>query len=76
MTVDSTFYDDIERFIAAYTADHGYPPSVGEIGKRIGRSKSTTHHHLARMAAEGRIVRTPGISRGVRLAGRSKPNGA
>ena len=37
----------IYDFICAYTSEHGYPPSVREIGKAVSlASPSTVHMHL------------------------------
>ena len=37
----------IYDFIISFQADHGYPPSVREIGEHVGlKSPSTVHFHL------------------------------
>lgn len=59
--------DRILAFIAAYTAEHGYPPSLADIGAHIGRQKSVVFVHVSRLIADGRLVRTPGIARGLRV---------
>lgn len=49
---------DIYKFICAYTEEHGYPPSVREIGKAVGlASPSTVHMHLNALQEKGYIKR-------------------
>jgi repressor LexA len=41
-----------------HLAEHGWPPSLREIGERVGlRSVATVTHHLANLERDGRIVR-------------------
>lgn len=41
-------------YIGQHVRDHGYPPSVREIGSAVNlRSSSTVHGHLARLEARG-----------------------
>ncbi len=48
----------IYEFICAYTKDHGYPPSVREIGAAVGlASPSTVHMHLKSLEDKGYIHR-------------------
>ncbi|MEE8703675.1 MAG: transcriptional repressor LexA [Olsenella sp.] len=48
----------IYDFICAYTRDHGYPPSVREIGTAVGlASPSTVHMHLKSLESMGYIHR-------------------
>lgn len=48
----------ILNFIEQYTEQHGYPPSVREIGAAVGlRSPSTVHTHLKTLAERGAIQR-------------------
>ncbi len=60
-------------FIRAYNAEHGYAPTVREIGRGVGlRSPGTIHGILARLEREGQIER-PKLSsqaraRAIRLA--------
>jgi repressor LexA len=56
--------------IRAFTAEHGYPPSVREIGERVGLSSSSTiHAHLKALEARGLISRDPTKPRALRSAG-------
>ena len=48
----------IYQFIRAYTDEHGYPPSVREIGSAVGlASPSTVHMHLKVLEEHGLIKR-------------------
>jgi len=46
--------------IIAYQRDHGYPPSVREIGRSVGlASSATVHDHIDRLAEGGYLVKDP-----------------
>lgn len=48
----------IYDYICSYTKDHGYPPSVREIGAAVGlASPSTVHMHLKSLEEKGYIHR-------------------
>jgi repressor LexA len=48
----------IYDYICSYTRDHGYPPSVREIGSAVGlASPSTVHMHLKSLEEKGYIHR-------------------
>jgi len=48
----------IYEYICAYTKEHGYPPSVREIGHAVGlASPSTVHMHLKALQEAGYIKR-------------------
>ena len=50
----------IYDFICSYTDEHGYPPSVREIGSAVGlASPSTVHMHLKVLEEMGLISRDP-----------------
>lgn len=54
----------IEQSLAA----RGYPPSVREIGEKLGlASPSTTHSHLKALARKGMIERDPAKPRAIRV---------
>lgn len=56
----------ILQFIREHTRDHGYPPTVREIGQHAGLSApSSVHRQLGLLAAAGWIRRTDGRSRAV-----------
>jgi len=47
-------------FIVAHQREHGYPPSVREIGRSVGlASSATVHDHLDRLAQGGFLVKDP-----------------
>jgi repressor LexA len=57
----------ILEIIRAFTAEHGYPPSVREIGERVGLSSSSTiHAHLKALERHGLISRDPTKPRAMR----------
>jgi repressor LexA len=59
----------ILEVIRAFTAEHGYPPSVREIGQRVGLSSSSTiHAHLKALERHGLISRDPTKPRALRSA--------
>jgi repressor LexA len=55
--------------IVAFTVERGYPPSVREIGERVGLSSSSTiHAHLKALEKRGLISRDPTKPRALRSA--------
>ena len=51
---------EIFEFVKRYVSDHGYPPTVRDIGKAIGlTSSSTVHAHLANLEKLGVLKRDP-----------------
>ena len=53
--------------IRAFTTERGYPPSVREIGERVGLSSSSTiHAHLKALERRGLILRDPTKPRALR----------
>lgn len=58
----------IYDFIQSFTAEHGYPPSVREIGAAMGlKSPSTVHFHLKGLEEAGMIVKAEGKTRAITL---------
>jgi repressor LexA len=54
--------------IAAYVGEHGFPPTVREIGDAIGvNSTSLVSYYLKRLEERGLIVREPSMSRAIQL---------
>lgn len=45
--------------IRAHLKEHGWPPTVREIGTQIDRSVECVHKSLERLQDDGRIVRGP-----------------
>ncbi len=55
-------------FIQSFTAEHGYPPSVREIGAAVGlKSPSTVHFHLKGLEEAGAIIKAEGKTRAITL---------
>ena len=58
----------IYDYILSFTAQHGYPPSVREIGAAMGlKSPSTVHFHLKGLEEAGMIVKAEGKTRAITL---------
>src|SRR5438876_10729623 len=63
---------EIWNFLVEYVDRHGYPPTVREIGEKVGlASPSTVHAHLANLERAGLIKRDPTKPRAVELSGRT-----
>lgn len=64
----------IYDYIQAFTAQHGYPPSVREIGAAVGlKSPSTVHFHIKGLEAHGVLVKAEGKTRAITLPGAPHP---
>jgi len=64
---------EIWEFLVQYTEERGYPPTVREIGQRVGlASPSTVHAHLANLERAGLIKRDPTKPRAIELTGRDR----
>ena len=66
---------EILEFVNTHVDDHGYPPTVREIGQAVGlTSPSTVHAHLARLESSGLIRRDPTKPRALEVieGGRSR----
>src|SRR4026207_1137556 len=65
---------EIFEFVKRYVGDHGYPPTVRDIGKAIGlTSSSTVHAHLANLERLGLLRRDPTKPRAIEgLGGEAK----
>jgi repressor LexA len=63
---------EIFEFIKRYSARHGYPPTVRDIGKAVGlASSSTVHQHLANLEKIGLLRRDPSKPRAIELLDRA-----
>src|SRR5215211_5765504 len=59
---------EIFDFVKRYVGDHGYPPTVRDIGKAIGlTSSSTVHAHLANLEKLGLLKRDPTKPRAIEV---------
>lgn len=64
---------EIWQFLVEYVDDHGYPPTVREIGDAVGlASPSTVHAHLANLERAGLLRRDPTKPRAIELVGRRR----
>ena len=62
---------EILAFVNSHSAQHGYPPTVREIGTAVGlTSSSTVHAHLANLERLGLLRRDPAKPRALNLVGR------
>ncbi|MBA2361891.1 MAG: transcriptional repressor LexA [Actinobacteria bacterium] len=63
----------IVEFLHEYAEQHGYPPTVREIGEAVGlRSPSTVHAHLAQLERAGVLRRDPTKPRAIELMDRQR----
>jgi repressor LexA len=68
---------EIWKFLTDYVDEHGYPPTVREIGEAVGlASPSTVHAHLANLERAGLIKRDPTKPRALELRRDPKPDAA
>jgi len=59
---------EIFDYVKRYGAEHGYPPTVRDIGKAIGlTSSSTVHAHLANLEKVGLLRRDPSKPRAIEI---------
>ncbi len=59
---------EIYNYILQFTKNHGYPPSVREIGAAVRlKSPSTVHFHMKKLEAEGYINKADGKTRAISL---------
>jgi repressor LexA len=60
-------------FLGSYVDEHGYPPTVREIGEAVGlASPSTVHAHLANLERAGLLKRDPTKPRALELVNRQR----
>jgi repressor LexA len=65
----------ILEYLHEYVDQHGYPPTVREIGQAVGlRSPSTVHAHLAQLERAGLLRRDPTKPRALELTDRRREN--
>jgi repressor LexA len=61
-------------FVVEYTGDHGYPPSIREIGQAVGiSSTSVVDYNLRALERGGLIRRDREVSRGLGVVGQPSP---
>jgi repressor LexA len=68
---------EIWNYLIEYVDQHGYPPTVREIGEQVGlASPSTVHAHLANLERAGLLRRDPTKPRALELIGRERREAA
>ena len=73
MKILSPKQQQIYDCIVSFQAEHGYPPSVREIGEAVGlKSPSTVHFHLKGLEEKGLITKAEGKTRAITV---SSPQG-
>jgi repressor LexA len=64
-------------YLRGFVDEHGYPPTVREIGEAVGlRSPSTVHAHLAQLERAGLLRRDPTKPRALELTDRRRDSAA
>jgi repressor LexA len=64
---------EIWDYLLVYVEEHGYPPTVREIGQAVGlASPSTVHAHLANLERAGLLRRDPTKPRALELIARER----
>ncbi len=65
---------EIWDYLASYVEEHGYAPTLEEIGAHFGLSSlATVHKHLSNLEGKGLITRTWNLSRAIELTPPEKP---
>jgi repressor LexA len=61
-------------YIVRHSQEHGYPPTVREIGKEVGlTSSSSVHFHLRALEQGGVLERAASLTRALRPTGTPRP---
>lgn len=57
------------EFIERFFEEKGYPPTRAEIAEAFGwASPNAAQAHISALVRKGRLIHTPGVSRGLRVA--------
>lgn len=66
--VDRGKTEQILHFIRQFAAEHGFGPTIREIGEGVGlKSNSTVFNYLTRMERDGLVSSIPGTPRSLRV---------
>jgi len=65
----TTTQKKVLEFLKEYLENHGYPPTVREIGTRFGFLWPAARRHLQSLAKKGVLRITPSKSRGIEIVG-------
>lgn len=62
--------EEVLRFIAAFQREHGFSPTLREIGKALGMASTNgVFEHLQALEKKGALAREPRIARTLRILG-------
>lgn len=65
--------NDVLNYVKNYIANHGYPPSVREIGKALGlNSPATIQSHLNALETKGYVKKTSSKYRSLEIVGNNE----
>lgn len=67
---------DIVKFLADYSVEHGYAPTMQEIADHLGVSRPTVFEHLGALEKKGVIRREPTLARSISLVPEPEETGA
>ena len=68
MSYPNTRRARVRTFIGEFIAQHGYAPSVREIGRAVGlKSSSAAYYHLQALEAAGEVRRERYLSRAITI---------
>ena len=74
MARSSSKQSEILQFVTGFIADHGYSPSVREIGQAVGlQSTASVHYHLSALRRQGKIDMEPAKGRTLSVAAERAP---
>lgn len=61
---------NILRYMESYLAEHGFPPTIRQIGEATGiNSTSVVNYNLNKLVQAGYLARSSHVARGLRLVG-------
>ncbi len=65
---------NILRYIDKYVVEHGFPPTIRQIGEATGiNSTSVVNYNLNKLVSAGYLARSSHVSRGLRLTNNALP---
>jgi len=67
---------DIVKFLADYSVEHGYAPTMQEIGDHLGVSRPTVFEHIEALEKKDVIRREPTLARSISLVPEPEETGA
>lgn len=67
MKTKLTVKQRILAYIKAHQLSYGYPPTLGEIGRAVGKGRSTVHYHIGKMTEAGMVERQGHSPRAIKV---------